>query len=83
MGKKVAWTEPAKAQLRAIDQATALRILHVLARFLSTGEADIKRLQGVEPPEFRLRAGDYRVRFRDLGDSIVILAVKHRREAYR
>ena len=83
MAKQVAWTEPAKAQLRAIDQATALRILHVLARYLSTGEGDIKRLQDIEPPEFRLRVGDYRVRFRDLGDYILILMVKHRREAYR
>jgi mRNA-degrading endonuclease RelE of RelBE toxin-antitoxin system len=82
MGKKIAWTEQAKAHLRAIDQTAALRILHVLARFLATGEGDIKRLRDVEPPEFRLRAGDYRVRFRDLGDSTLILAVKHRREAY-
>jgi mRNA-degrading endonuclease RelE of RelBE toxin-antitoxin system len=83
MGKRIAWTEQARVHLRAIDQATALRILHVLARYLSTGEGDIKRLQDIEPPEFRLRAGDYRVRFRDLGDSILVLAVKHPREAYR
>lgn len=42
-----------------------------------------QRLQNVEPPELRLRVGNYRVRFHDLGDSIMILAVKHRREAYR
>ena len=83
MGKKIAWTDQAKADLRATDQATALRILHVLARYLATGEGDVRRLQGVEPPELRLRVGDYRVRFHDLGDSIVVLAVKHRREAYR
>jgi len=83
MGKKIAWTDPAKADLRAIDQATALRILHTLAHYLETGEGDVKRLQDVEPPEFRLRVGDYRVRFHDLGDSILVLAVKHRREAYR
>ena len=28
----------------------------------------------------RLRVGDYRVRFHDHGDSILVLAVKHRRE---
>jgi mRNA interferase RelE/StbE len=83
MEKRIAWTEQARVHLRAIDQTTALRILHVLARYLSTGEGDIKRLQDIEPPEFRLRAGDYRVRFRDLGGSILVLAVKHRREAYR
>jgi mRNA-degrading endonuclease RelE of RelBE toxin-antitoxin system len=83
MRKKIAWTDQAKADLRAIDQATALHILHSMARYLATGEGDIKRLQDVEPPELRLRAGDYRVRFHDLGDSIMVLAVKHRREAYR
>jgi len=83
MTKRVAWTDQAKSDLRAIDQAAALRILHTLARFLATGEGDVKRLQDIEPPEFRLRVGDYRVRFHDLGDSILVLAVKHRREAYR
>ncbi len=83
MGKPIAWTEQAKAQLRAIDQPSALNILRILARYLDTGEGDIKRLQNIEPPELRLRVGDYRVRFRDLGASILVLAVKHRREVYR
>jgi len=83
MGKKIAWTDQAKADLRAINQAADLRILHIVARYLATGVGDVKHLQDVEPPEFRLRVGDYRVRFHDLGDSILVLAVKHRREAYR
>ncbi len=83
MAKKIAWTDQAKADMRAIDQQTALRILHGLARFIATEQGDVKQLQDIEPPEFRLRAGDYRVRFCDRGDTIQILAVKHRREAYR
>jgi mRNA interferase RelE/StbE len=83
VGKNVIWKDEAKAQLRAIDQPTALRILHALAHYLETGEGDVKRLQNIEPPEFRLRVGDYRVRFHDQGDTIRITAVKHRREAYR
>ncbi len=84
MGKKsVTWTDPAKADLRAIDQATALRILHAIARYLASGEGDVKRLQDIEPPEMRLRVGDYRVRFHDYVGSIRVLAVKHRRESYR
>lgn len=71
----------AKAQLRAIDQPTARRILHVLARYLETGEGDVKRLQNIEPPEFRLRIGEYR--FHEHENAIRITAVKHRREAYR
>jgi len=31
----------------------------------------------------RLRLGDYRVRFHDLGDTIEVLHVKHRKDAYR
>jgi len=83
MSKKIVWTDRAKGSLRAIEQHTALRILHALARLLATGEGDVKRLQDTEPPEFRLRIGDYRVRFRDSDDSIEILSVRHRREAYR
>ncbi|HEV2732108.1 MAG TPA: hypothetical protein VGV15_18925 [Terriglobales bacterium] len=50
MGKNVVWTDQAKTQLRGIDQPTALRILHTLARYLQTGEGDVKRLQNIESP---------------------------------
>ena len=83
MQKTVFWTDPARAQLRAIDQPVALRILHALARYLETGEGDVRRLQNIEPPEFRLRVGDYRIRFHEQENAIRITAVKHRREAYR
>ncbi len=82
-GKNVIWRDRAKAQLRAIDQQTALRILHALAHFLATSEGDVKRLQGIDPPELRLRVGDYRLFFQDAEDRIEVIAVKHRREAYR
>ena len=81
--KKIDWTDQAKADLCAIDQAIALRILHAQARYLETGEGEVKRLQDIDPPELRLRAGDYRVRFYDHGESIEVLAVKHHHEAYR
>jgi mRNA interferase RelE/StbE len=83
MGKRIVWSDLARAQLRALEKGTAVRILHALARLLTSGEGDVKRLQGIDPPEFRLRVGDYRVRFHDAGDSIEVLAVKHRRDAYR
>jgi mRNA-degrading endonuclease RelE of RelBE toxin-antitoxin system len=83
MAKKIAWTDPAKADLHAIDQPTAIRILRGLARFIATEEGDVKQLQDIDPPEYRLRAGKYRIRFYDHGDTIEILAVKHRREVYR
>ncbi len=80
--KNIAWRDQAKAQLRAIDPPTALRILTALAHFAATGEGDVKRLQDIEPPEFRLRrrlpAPLPRRRH-----TLYVTAVKHRREVYR
>jgi mRNA-degrading endonuclease RelE of RelBE toxin-antitoxin system len=83
MAKGIAFTDQAKADIRALPQSVALQILRMVARFLESEKGDVKRLQGIEPPEFRLRLGDYRVRFHDLGDSIEILRVRHRKEVYR
>ncbi len=69
--------------MRAIGKENAMAILHAIDRYAATSEGDVKRLQNVTPVELRLRVGDYRVRFYDHGDSILVLAVKHRREAYR
>jgi hypothetical protein len=52
-------------------------ITHLPKRAMSSA------FRGFDPPELRLRVGDYRVRFRDLKDSVRILTVQHRREAYR
>ncbi len=77
-------TDQAKAELRAIPQPIAIQILRTLARFLASEEGNVKRLQGVEPPLYRLRTQDYRVIFRDLGDGrIEVTRVRDRKEAYR
>jgi hypothetical protein len=53
MAKKVAWTDQARADIRAIDRENALDRLHGFARFLGTEEGDVRRLQDVDAPEFR------------------------------
>lgn len=81
--KTVLWSSRARSQLAAIDRETALGILHAIDHFLTNGVGDVKRLR---PPrhELRLRVGEYRVFFIFHASlSIQILAVKHRREAYR
>ena len=83
MAKKIAWTDQAKADVRGIDRETAIDLLHRLARFLATEEGDVKRLTDIDPPEFRLRLGNYRLRFYDHGEWIEILRVRNRKEAYR
>ena len=83
MPKGVAFTEQAKADLRAISQPIALQILKTLARFLASDEGDVKRLQAIEPPLYRLRTQNHRVLFRDFGAHIEVTRVRDRKEVYR
>jgi mRNA-degrading endonuclease RelE of RelBE toxin-antitoxin system len=82
MGRRVAFTDQAKADLRAIPKDIAIQILHTLARFLNSEDGDVKRLQGISPPLYRLRAQDHRIMFRDYGTHIEVSRVQNRRDAY-
>jgi len=84
MARRVVFSVEARADLRAIDRDTALRLLKALARFLETDAGNVKQLEGFDPPRYRLRMGDWRVLFRKGdGDAIEIVRVRNRREAYR
>ncbi len=82
MAKRIVWTTPAGADVRRIAQQTAMRVLEGLARYAAHDEGDVRRLTGIDPPELRLRVGDYRVRLYNQGDWIEILRVLHRSQAY-
>lgn len=84
MAKRVAWSAEARADLRAIDRETALRLLKSLDRYLKTGAGNVKQLEGFDPPLFRFRTGAWRVIYRKRGeDAIDVVRVRNRREAYR
>ena len=80
---QIEWTEVALADMAALDQGIARRVKRAVERLAGTGAGDVKRLQGIDPPEYRLRVGDYRVRFYQNRDTIHVLRVRNRREAYR
>ena len=81
--KEIEWSEASRADIRRIDQKTAMRIFETLLRFAKTGEGDVKKLKAGDV-EYRLRVGDYRVRFTEQpAGRLHIHAVRHRREAYR
>jgi mRNA-degrading endonuclease RelE of RelBE toxin-antitoxin system len=61
--KEIEWAEAALDDMAALDKGIARRIKEAVERFAATGIGNVKKLQGVEPAEFRLRTGDYRVRF--------------------
>lgn len=69
--------------MAALDRSTRLRIAATqLLALNNTG--NIKRLQGIDPPEFRLRVGDWRIRFsRPDADTVRIHRVQNRKDAYR
>lgn len=61
-----------------------MNILAALHRLAETGSGNVKKLQGIDPPEFRLRVGDHRVFFsEEPAGTLQIRAVKNRKDAYR
>ena len=84
MPQRILFSVEARADLRAIDRETAMRLLNALARFLVTDAGNVKQLEGFDPPRYRLRVGDWRIIFRKSGASgIEVVRVRNRREAYR
>jgi mRNA interferase RelE/StbE len=79
--KKVVFTDQARADVRALEIPTAMRIFAGLQRFAETGAGDIKKLQGTD--EMRLRLGDFRVRFIEESEAITVKRVLNRKDAYR
>ena len=81
--REVEWTETALEDMAALDKGIARRVKQAVERFADTGADNVKRLQGIDPPEYRLRVGDYRVRFHMNDETVQVLRVRNRREAYR
>ena len=63
--KKLEFKAGVRDQLRAIDRNWALKILQAIDLYSTEAEGDVKRLQNSNPPELRLRVGDYRVRMQE------------------
>jgi len=79
----IEWSEEARADIRRLDKATALRIFDTLLRFARTGEGDIKQLKGELAGKLRLRCGDYRLILSQAGETLRIHTVRYRKDAYR
>jgi mRNA interferase RelE/StbE len=80
---RIEWLDDAKADVRALDQPTAMRLFEGILRFSRTGAADVNTLHGDLAGAFRLRLGDYRVLFTLEEEVMRIFGVRHRSRAYR
>lgn len=79
----VEWTGTSVEDMGDLDKGIARRIKQSVERFAATGAGNVKKLQGIDPPAYRLRVGDYRVRFEREQETMRVLRVRNRREAYR
>jgi mRNA interferase RelE/StbE len=81
--REIEWTDASLKDMAMLDKGIARRVKQAVERFAGSGSGNVKKLQGIDPPEYRLRVGDYRVRF-ELGEDVVrVLRVRNRKEAYR
>ena len=81
--KDLEWSESSLEDMAALDKSLARRIQRALERLAETETGNVKRLQGIDPPEYRLRIGDWRVRFVLNGGILLVLRVLNRKDAYR
>jgi len=74
--------ESAKKDLKKIDRYKALGILKKIQDLESYPDlTNIKKLKNYYPP-FRYRVGDYRILFDVVEDVLIVINVKHRKDAY-
>lgn len=85
MIRSVEWRPRATKDLEKLERPLRERIVSAIERLVESGEGDVRRLVGTDPPEFRLRVGDWRVLFRSdsTTKAIVIVRVLPRDKAYR
>lgn len=83
-GDDVFFARPAQKDIRRLDPVLRRRVREALELFATTGHGDVTRLRGIDPPEYRLRVGDWRVRFvrHPVARRITVLRVLPRGRAY-
>ena len=88
MALSVDWTRQARSDLRKLSRRDSDRVERAVERLAVSGQGDVERLRSFATPQYRLRVGDWRVRYRyeEVGTEeggISVTRVLHRREAYR
>jgi mRNA-degrading endonuclease RelE of RelBE toxin-antitoxin system len=81
----VAWHPQAVRDLRRLTNAHRRRVSAAVDRLAETGQGDVIRLQGIEPPQHLLRVGELRVLFAyaSATNTLTVLRVLPRGRAYR
>lgn len=82
---EVRWLSRARRDLKRLDPPVRRRIVDAVLLYSQTGHGDVRRLADVRPPEYRLRVGDWRIRFAPDPEQkvLMVLRVLPRGQAYR
>ncbi len=85
MNYRVEWKPRALKQAATLDRKQRERVFAAVERLATTGQGDVSKLTDVHPPEYRLRVGDWRVRYHldPAAWTLIVLRVLPRGEAYR
>lgn len=79
---RIEFIPKAAKDLKHLPHDQAVRVTRGIEKLTDNLGGDVKRLTNFKP-RYRLRVGTYRVLFEVEGETVVIYAVKHRREAYQ
>ncbi|OPG15424.1 type II toxin-antitoxin system RelE family toxin [Ferroacidibacillus organovorans] len=85
MRYEIEWSQGSLKDIRRLDKPLIERITRAIEVFAETGRGDVKRLINADGA-YRLRVGEWRVRFRFVHREIQIMliqAVLPRSEAYK
>lgn len=83
MNYKIAFKKSVSRDLKKIDKEQADRILKKIEDELPQKADTVPTLTGKFSGLRKFRVGDFRVIFSIIGDTALILRIRHRKEAYR
>ena len=83
MAYKITFKKSVSKDLEKIDSCEAGRILRKLSSDLSVNAAQFPELQGQFAGLRKYRAGNYRVIYALIGDSVLIVRIQQRKDVYR
>ena len=83
MNYKIAFKKSVSRDLKKIDKEQATKILNKIEAELPEKAETLPVLTGKFSGLRKFRIGDFRVIFSIIGDTALILRIRHRKEAYR
>ena len=83
MSRALDWKPSARRDLKRLAPEIRTRVVEAMKHHAATGQGTVRKLIDVSPPEYRLRVGDWRIRFAVVSLGIEALERFVRREPLR